>query len=264
MGISLQAPRRQFVGFVERHEALWELTMALLAIAFVIVGFVSDSPDASPIYGVIDVALSTVFIAEFTLRLAAAYDRAAYVRQHWIDALALVPSVRGLRVLRLLRLLRLVRAFAGLFRFITHLERMSQHRGLAWLVMAWLGIMVICSLAMYAAENGVNEAIDSPLDALWWGVVTLTTVGYGDVYPVTVEGRIAATILMLLGIGLFGGITATVTSYLVGGGNAGSSAAATVDQLAVLATMHDAGQLTADEFNAAKRRVLSTTSNDPA
>jgi voltage-gated potassium channel len=49
--------------------------------------------------------------------------------------------------------------------------------------------------------------VSSPLDALWWGVVTLTTVGYGDVYPVTPEGRLAAAILMLLGIGLFGLIT---------------------------------------------------------
>jgi voltage-gated potassium channel len=73
--------------------------------------------------------------------------------------------------------------------------------------------MVICSIFLYAAENGVNDAIDSPLDALWWGIVTLTTVGYGDVYPVTGEGRIAASVLMLLGIGLFSAITATVTSF---------------------------------------------------
>lgn len=75
--------------------------------------------------------------------------------------------------------------------------------------------MVLRSIALFAAENGTNRTIASPLDALWWGITTMTTVGYGDVYPVTAEGRIAATVLMVLGIGLYSAITATVTSYML-------------------------------------------------
>ena len=118
-------------------------------------------------------------------------------------------------MLRLLRLLRLVRAFAGIYRAGLHLNALARHKGFAWLLLAWLGVMALCSAWMYVAERGLNKAIESPFDALWWGVVTLTTVGYGDVYPVTTEGRIAAMALMLLGIGLFGAITATITSYLM-------------------------------------------------
>jgi voltage-gated potassium channel len=207
--------RGAFLDFVERHEIAWELTMAALAVAYVVAGFLSDEPGSSSIYGSIDAVLTVIFVAEFGSRFVASYDRVAYLRGHWIDLVALVPVARGLRVARLLRLLRLVRAFAGIFRFVSHLERLAAHRGLAWLVVAWLGVMVICSIGLYIAENGVNAAVATPFDALWWGIVTLTTVGYGDVVPKTPEGKMAASVLMLIGIGLFSTITATIASYLI-------------------------------------------------
>jgi voltage-gated potassium channel len=238
--------RALYNDFIARHEVAWELTMAALAIAFVVIGFAIDAADATtrPLLELADMGLTAVFAAEFASRFLAAWDRRAYLRGHWIDLLALVPVLRGFRVLRLLRLLRLVRAFAGIFRATQHFERMARHRGLAVLFVTWLAVMVICSIFLYAAENGVNDAITSPLDALWWGIVTLTTVGYGDVYPVTGEGRIAASILMLLGIGLFSAITATVTSFLLSTGGAEPPS----DHLRTLADLHRDGLLSDEEF----------------
>jgi len=75
------------------------------------------------------------------------------------------------------------------------------------------------------------------------GVVTLTTVGYGDVYPVTTEGRIAAMALMLLGIGLFGAITATITSYLMSNeSHHGPDFVSAVEDLERLAALHSPGR----------------------
>jgi len=244
--------RAQFNGFVQRHEIAWELGMAALAILYVVVGFLGDEPGASPAYAALDIALTVIFVAEFASRFLAAYDRRAYLRGHWIDLLALVPVARGLRVARLLRLLRLIRAFAGMFRFLSGVERIAAHRGLAWLFVAWLAVMVVSSAGMYIAENGINKAISSPLDALWWGIVTLSTVGYGDVYPVTPEGRLAASILMVLGIGLFSAITATITSYMLATGPEGSP----TRSIAELGELRAAGLLTDAEFEAKKFQLL--------
>lgn len=140
-----------------------------------------------------------------------------------------------------------------------HVQGLARHRGFAWMVVSWLALMVLCSFALYAAEHGINRAIESPFDALWWGIVTISTVGYGDVYPVTFEGRLVAMILMLLGIGLFSAITATATSYLLstarphdqsGGGRL-------VEEMERLASLREEGALTDEEFARAKGRVLS-------
>jgi voltage-gated potassium channel len=252
--------RERFNSFVERHEVAWELTMAFLAIGYVGIGFAIDQAgtDARPTLGSAELALTAVFIAEFAGRFLAAADRKAYLRGHWIDLLALAPPVRGARLLRLLRLLRLVRAFAGIYRAALHAERIVRYRGFAALVACWLAVMVLSSVALFAAERGVNETVESPFDAFWWGITTLTTVGYGDVVPVTPEGRLAAIALMFLGIGLFSAITATITGYILESrreaGTMGSSIALELERLARLRAE---GSLTDEEFRRAKASVLA-------
>jgi len=88
---------------------------------------------------------------------------------------------------------------------------------------------------------------------LWWGLTTMTTVGYGDVFPVTEEGRIAAAVLMILGIGLYSAITATVTSFLI----TSDRSADLADQFERLAALHADGRLSDEEFVGAKATLIS-------
>ena len=139
---------------------------------------------------------------------------------------------------------------------MTHVERLGNHHGLMWLILAWLAVMFLCAVGLFVVENGVNAAVESPLDALWWGLTTMTTVGYGDVFPTTGEGRVVAAVLMILGIGLYSIITATVTSFLIVGDRAGPADLA--GQLERLAALHADGRVTDDEYRAAKAAVLGS------
>lgn len=149
--------RDRFNDLVARHDVAWELGMGALAIVYVALGFIIDDvpPGTRPGLELLELALTATFALEFVSRFWAARDRRRYLRSHWIDLVALIPVARGLRVARLLRLLRLVRTFAGIFRALTHVERLAHHRGLAWLFVAWLAVAFICSMALYAVENGV-------------------------------------------------------------------------------------------------------------
>jgi voltage-gated potassium channel len=241
------------------HEVAWELAMAALAIGYVALGFIVDDANAArPEIEAAELVLTGIFAVEFVARILASRSRMGYLRGHWIDVVALAPPIRGARVLRLLRLLRLVRAFAGIYRAGLHLQALARHRGFAWLLVAWLGVMAVCSAWLYVAEHGANKALANPFDALWWGVVTLTTVGYGDVTPITTEGKVAAMVLMLLGIGLFGAITATITSYLMSRESHHDSDYPLPGELKRLAALHASGVLTDDEFKGAKPMMITS------
>lgn len=165
------------------------------------------------------------FVAEFAIRWASD-RRLRFVQGAWFDLLLivvsppfLVPSAfqgtRSLRLLRTLRLLRLLRAGA----VATIGLRVSAHlfgrRKFHYTMLVGAAVILVGALAMYAVESGQNRQVASFGDALWWSVVTATTVGYGDLSPVTTEGRVIAVILMLTGIGVIGVFTATIASLFL-------------------------------------------------
>jgi voltage-gated potassium channel len=142
-----------------------------------------------------------------------------------VDLLAVLPFFLpflgvDLRVARVLRLLRLFRA-AKLWRYVRALGLLagvvrSRREELVLTTVLLLALLLVASSLMYFAENQAQpEAFSSIPAAMWWAVATLTTVGYGDVYPVTVLGRLLASVVAVLGIGFFALPTAIVGSGFI-------------------------------------------------
>jgi voltage-gated potassium channel len=117
----------------------------------------------------------------------------------------------------------------------------------------WVAVVAISSLGMYLAESAVNPNVKSIFDALWWAIVTITTVGYGDVSPVTSEGRLAAGVLMVLGIVLFSTLTAAITSALTSASEVKQSAR---ERLEALEGLRETTRITDLEYFEARVQIL--------
>jgi voltage-gated potassium channel len=149
-----------------------------------------------------------IFVIDLVVRLALADERLRYLIRHWYDVLVIVlPLLRPLRLLRLIPLLSVLNRRAQ-----------TKLRGrVAVYVAGGASLLAFCAaLAVLDVERSSPDGnITDFGDAIWWAVTTMTTVGYGDRYPVTGIGRMVAFALMVGGIALLGTVTATLASWLV-------------------------------------------------
>ncbi|MBK7964521.1 MAG: potassium channel family protein [Bacteroidetes bacterium] len=166
----------------------------------------------------IDIAICIFFLGEFSVRFYRAENKWKFMKWGWIDLLSSIPMIEPLRagrMLRLFRLLRIVRAFRSTHHLVHHVFKNKIKGTLTSAVIFAVLIIIFSSIAILQVEHHPNSNILTAEDALWWAYVTITTVGYGDLYPVTTEGRIIAALLMTTGVGLFGTFTAYVSSLYV-------------------------------------------------
>ena len=174
--------------------------------------------ETSILLAYIDNAICVFFFAEFCLRFYRAGNKLKFMRWGWIDLVSSIPAVsylRAGRVLRLIRLLRLIRAFRSTQQFLKHVFKNKAQGAFTSVAILAVLLIIFCSIAILQVEKDPNSNIKSAEDAIWWSYVTITTVGYGDKFPVTTEGRIIAAVLMTAGVGLFGTFTAFIASWFV-------------------------------------------------
>lgn len=136
----------------------------------------------------------------------------------WIDLVSSIPTFdyfRAGRALRLIRLLRVLRAFRSTKVLLNHVFRKKTHGAMTSALIIAILMIIFSSIAILQVETDTSSNIKTAEDALWWAYVTITTVGYGDKFPVTTEGRLIAISLMTVGVGLFGTFTGFVASWFV-------------------------------------------------
>jgi voltage-gated potassium channel len=170
---------------------------------------------------------SVIFLGDFLYRLRTAPSAARYFFRGfgWADLLASLPFAQ-LKVLRVFRLLRVVRLLRGVGIRAVGRTLVHDRANSALMTLLLLGILVLQfgSLSILAVEEDADGAnIRSASDALWYTIVTISTVGYGDQYPVTNTGRLIGTAIIIVGVGIFGTFTGYLANLFLGPGRGGEA-----------------------------------------
>ncbi len=197
------------------------LVLSLAIIPLLIAPLVADlSPTTETTLYAIDWIIWAAFALEYGIRLYLAPARGQFVKHNVVDlVVVVVPFLRPLRVVRSARAIRLLRAARGgafLMRGIDAIQDVLRRHKLHYTLLVALTVVVAGALLVTELERGNPQAnIKSLPDALWWAVTTITTVGYGDRYPVSAAGRGIAVVMMLIGVGIFGLLAASLASFFV-------------------------------------------------
>ena len=200
---------------VDRIEQITKYPMALLGIAWMVIAIAIVTTDVNGSASTFLVGslfvLWAVVLVEYLVRLVVTPDRRGYLKRRWVEpATVVVPPLPGL-AFRRHREDGPPPARGG-----ARVETMLKHHSLfRVLIAAAVTLFLGAWLVLLFEEKAKGSNIHSYPEALWWAIVTVTTVGYGDRFPVTGGGRAVAVILMLLGIGLIGVLTATVASVFI-------------------------------------------------
>ncbi|WP_276482597.1 ion transporter [Paraflavitalea pollutisoli] len=181
--------------------------------------FLKLPPEVSRVLLITDNIICGIFLIDFIKRYYQADNKLRFIRWGWIDLVSSIPMFDFMRVgraFRLIRLFRILRAFRSTRRLIQHIFQQRTKGTLTAAAIIAVLMVIFSSIAILQVETDPNSNIKTAEDAIWWAYTTITTVGYGDRYPVTTEGRIIATLLMTVGVGLFGTFTAYLASWFVG------------------------------------------------
>jgi voltage-gated potassium channel len=196
--------------FQELKDASYEffiVAISILAVVNLIIILIVPIEEMDEVLRIVNIAISILFLVDFFYRLLSAPSKRGYLFKSWgwLDFLGSLPFM-GAQILRLLRAIRIIRLMREYGRSALS-EDVRKNRAGSALASASLLVILVLQFGSYliiGIESKSPQAnIVDPLDALWWSVVTIATVGYGDQYPVTIQGRLIGTVIIISGVFLF-------------------------------------------------------------
>jgi len=187
-------------------------------ISLIVTTFFVLSDEVTVLLNYVDNLICIIFLVDFAIRFKKANNKLVFMKWGWIDLISSIPYIdflRAGRVLRLIRLIRVFRAFKATKLIFEHINKNKKQSALTSVALISFLMVIFSSIAILQFEKDVNSNIKTAEDAIWWSYVTITTVGYGDKFPITTEGRIIGAVLMTMGVGIFGTFTALVSSWFI-------------------------------------------------
>jgi len=178
--------------------------------------FLNTSGPIENVLLIADDFLCAFFFCDFIHSLICAKSKWKYfITWGWIDLISSVPNIAFLRYGRFARITRILRVLRGTRSIRTIIKMILRYRAQSAMlasILIFVTFILFGSVGVLQFENDPESNIRTAGDAIWWAIATMTTVGYGDVYPVTAEGRTLGIVLMIAGVGIFGTVTGLIAS----------------------------------------------------
>ncbi|MGV8980600.1 potassium channel family protein [Clostridium sp.] len=198
---------------------VYEIVMALLAlvvVAILIIGVSYNLPrNITIIFSSIDNIILGIFAIDYFTRLFLAQNKKKFIKNNIIDLISIIPfnsAFQSIRVLRLSKLLKFSKVFRSgtlILKFRRYANKFLKTNNFNYIIWITLSTLLIGAIGIHFVE-GISFG-----NALWWSFVTISTVGYGDISPQTLTGRIIAGLIMLVGIGFLGMLTGTIATFFL-------------------------------------------------
>lgn len=221
---------KSFVEFNDNKLSRWfaffiQGLILLSLVTFSIETLPNLKPQARVILKSVEILCVVVFTFEYILRIYVADSKPKFIFSFFgiIDLLAILPfylsfgvdlrSLRALRFLRLFRVLKLVRYNKAMNHFVRAIKTAKEE--ILLFIFITLMLIYFSAVGIYYFENQAQpEHFTSIFDSLWWAIITLTTVGYGDVYPITIGGKVFTFFILMIGLGIVAIPTGIISSAL--------------------------------------------------
>jgi voltage-gated potassium channel len=205
------------------HLGMYQIGLLVFTV-LVLCGLVVDTvlvlpKEVSNLIHMIDTFACAVFFGDFCFRFYRAESKPVFMKWGWIDLIACVPNLEILRWGRLVRVLRIIRLLRGIrsLQLVVGAVFHNKLRSGVWSVVFSAFLLVaFSSVSVLVCERQSDANIKTAEDAVWWSIATITTVGYGDKYPVTTEGRVIGVILMVAGVSMFGCLSGLAATFFLG------------------------------------------------